>query len=271
MYPQIHKSLPEGRTVSYSWFEAMHSRMDIIICDRDEAEAGRLTSLLQQETHRLEFLMSRFLPGGALAELNKALVNRPVIIPNELMEILHACKEWHRKTKGLFDISIQSPFRGRSYLRELELNLYQTTARRNHPDLILDLGGYAKGYALDACSALLEKAGITDALLNFGNSSVKAMGNHPFGGGWLVGTENSREQYLLNNQCLTTSGNNSEQRVHIIRPGHEGAIQGRRFVSVVTDSAADGEALSTAYFAATPEEKAKLASLKECICVNEYH
>lgn len=271
MYPQIHKSLPEGRTVSYSWFEAMHSRMDIVICDRDESEAGRLTSLLEREIGRLELLMSRFHPGSALAELNRSIANRSVAIPHELLEILRACKQWHRKTKGLFDITIQSPFRGKSYLSELELNPYQTTARRRHPGLILDLGGYAKGYALDACGVLLEKAGVRDALLNFGNSSVKAMGNHPFGGGWLVGTENSREQYLLNDQCLTTSGNNSEQRAHIIRPGHEGPIQGRRFVSVVTHSAADGEVLSTAYFAASPEEKEKLSTLPECICVNEYH
>ena len=58
------------------------------------------------------------------------------------------------------------------------------------PDAIFDFGGYGKGYALQQALGMLKNAGITTALVNFGNSSVCGIGCHPSGDSWQVGVEN---------------------------------------------------------------------------------
>lgn len=45
-----------------------------------------------------------------------------------------------------------------------------------------------------------------------GNSSILALGNHPVGSGWKI------NDILLHNECLTTSGNDSPSRRHIVSP-----------------------------------------------------
>ena len=85
-----------------------------------------------------------------------------------------------------------------------------------------------------------------------GNSSVLALGNHPVGTGWKVSfddqastTKNHKTQsILLNNECLTTSGNNSDDRKHIISPSSGKPLEGVRQVTVVTDDGTTGETLN---------------------------
>ena len=74
------------------------------------------------------------------------------------------------------------------------------------------------------------------------------MGASIQGGGWQPATGIS-----LHNQCLTTSGNDTAGRTHIVCPQTGVAVAGVRQVSVVTESGAWGEICSTALFA-SPEE-----------------
>lgn len=100
-----------------------------------------------------------------------------------------------------------------------------------------------------------------------GNSSVLALGNHPAGTGWKVNFGNQSEtektgesqSILLYNECLTTSGNESEGRRHIISPQNGNFVEGLRQIAVVTKNGAVGEILSTALFAAGPEQRENVA------------
>ncbi len=276
-YPLIHKTLPNQTAVSYSWFESMHSRMDILLCGPDEQEATRLTTLLADETDRLENLMNRFNPGSLLAEINTIPAGRALDIPQELAHILATCREWHQRTQGLFDITIQSPTADKCPLMDFWELTTDHTVIRHHPDLILDLCGFAKGYAVDACKELLLREGIQQALINFGNSSVLAIGNQPYGHGWLIGMggatkteQGSPLECTLHDQCLTTSGNNTHHRQHLIRPDSRHFVTGKRHLSVITENGTIGEILSTALFIANEEEKACISSLPECLHIEEY-
>lgn len=276
MFPQIHKKLQEGQTISYSWFSSMHSRLDVLLCGLTEEEAGHITRLLQKETVRLENIVNRFSPASELYGLNQAAAGTNIPISPELANILEECWNWNKKTLGLFDISIQSPFREKSYIEEFELDRNRLILRKHDPRLILDLSGYAKGYALDKLHHLLLREGICNALLNFGNSSVCALGNHPYGKGWMVGMESldhpgtNIHKTTLFNQCLTTSGNNKEERRHIINPENGKLQQGKKQISVVTKTGSSGEALSTALFAASETKNEKLLALPECLLYYEY-
>ena len=137
------------------------------------------------------------------------------------------------------------------------------------PDMSLDVGAVAKGYAVEMVAQSLEKKGISGYLLNVGGN-VRAVGLRPDGTKWTVGIENpdaagETDAYLaylaVENEAVVTSG--SYQRYyyvdgkayhHIIDP--ETLMPGENFrsVSVVCKSSATGDALSTALFCMTQEE-----------------
>lgn len=276
MFPLIHKNLPNGQCISYAWFPAMHSRVDVLIPGHEETFVRRIIQLMFEEISRLEKVLNRFSPDSELYRLNHLPTDTPYPLSAELLAVLLDCLHWQKKTEGYFDITIQSPYRGKSYSHEFSLDAENVTFTRLHPDLILDLCGYAKGWALDNIRSLLFYEGVTEALLNFGNSSICALGNQPGGEGWNVGMEDPAQpginahECLLINQCLTTSGNNSEERAHICNPKNGQMIKGAAHISLITPNAACGEALSTALFAANTESKQRILTLPECTGFYEY-
>ena len=113
---------------------------------------------------------------------------------------------------------------------------------------------------------ILNTCCIENALINMGNSSVLALGDHPAGTGWKVNFGNRletdkigmKQSVLLCNECLTTSGNESDGRKHIISPHDASFVEGIKQIAVVTKNGAVGEILSTALFAASPEQREAL-------------
>ena len=106
--------------------------------------------------------------------------------------------------------------------------------RLHNPSIILDLSGILKGYALERLRPLLPEYGITDALINLGNSSILSLGQNP--------------SDIPSGQCLTTSGNATADRRHIRNPLTGEYVTGQRTVSVTTPDAIDGEILATTRF-----------------------
>ena len=109
---------------------------------------------------------------------------------------------------------------------------------------------------------LLQQYEVMDAVINMGNSSVLGFGHHPLADGWKVGfgqgaVLNGRkpQELLLQNECLTTSGNDSHERKHIINPRNGKPVEGKREVAVVTDNGAIGEVLSTGLFVADARQR----------------
>ena len=100
--------------------------------------------------------------------------------------------------------------------------------------ITLDLSGILKGYALERLRALLPTFGITDALINLGNSSILSMGHNP--------------SDIPPGHCLTTSGNATPQRRHIRHPLTGEFVTGQRQISVTTTNAIDGEIASIVAF-----------------------
>ena len=108
---------------------------------------------------------------------------------------------------------------------------------------------------MDTIKSILNEFLIENALINIGNSSVLALGNHPVGSGWKV------NNILLHNECLTTSGNDSPERRHIVSPRNGKLVEGVQQIAVVTPDGAIGEILSTALFAADGEQRRALMGI----------
>jgi thiamine biosynthesis lipoprotein len=156
-----------------------------------------------------------------------------------------------------------------------------------NPKLEINLGAIGKGFAVDAAARTLHFFGIDHAVIHGGLSTIYALGEpptdypshgsdepdtetessslipHPLSlpTGWPFDIKDPRdretvlETVYLNDQALSTSGNYEQffevdgmRYTHIIDPRSGMPVQGMMSVSVITDNAADSDALSTAFF-----------------------
>lgn len=255
----IYKQLDAG-SIFYAWFACMHSRIDIALSNIKEEVGRQIAEDIYKRLYELEKIGNFYDPLSELSVLNNSKSGIPMTVSSDLFSMIEMSIRYNKKTNGYFDISIDSDNYSTETIKEMSLSEKDSTVNLNREGMRLNLSGFIKGYGLDEVKKILEEERIDNALINIGNSSVLAMGNHPFGEGWIVGIDfptisGNKEEIVLKNKCLTTSGNQTAQRKHIKSPYTGELIEGVKGVSVVTDSAAEGEALSTALFAAGTKER----------------
>ncbi len=251
------KKLPDGRNYLYAWFSAMFTRIDLVlisVISRNDLEA--IAQVIETEIRRIESYANKFNPESELSRINRLAGSQEVIVTEEMMRILAECEMLNKRTLGFFDISAGSEIHGLTvkYL----LNTDKSTIKFAHSDVKIDLSGYIKGFALRNVSEILNISNITDALINIGNSSVFAKGNHPFGEGWKIQIPDVFTEWILCNECLTTSGNKPHTNWPIVMP--DSGMQGTRDlpVSVITADGAEGEAVAKAVYLASENEVKKI-------------
>ncbi|MFV0537764.1 MAG: FAD:protein FMN transferase [Dysgonomonas sp.] len=247
-------------SILYAWFVCMHTRVDVVLSNKKEEEGKQIAEDIYKRLSYLEKIGNCYDPLSELSTINNSKCGIPTVVGNDLFSMIKMSIQYNEKTNGYFDISIDSDNYSIDTIKNVYLSEKDSTITLNKKGLKLNLSGFIKGYGLDEVKKILEERRIENALVNVGNSSVLAMGNHPFGQGWKVGidfptTADKKKEIILKNKCLTTSGNHTLQRKHIRSPYTGELIEGVKGVSVITDSAAEGEALSTALFAAETEEK----------------
>lgn len=156
------------------------------------------------------------------------------------------------------------------------------TLSYNDPDVKLDLGSVAKGYAVDASAATLKKhSGITCALINAGGN-IKAIGNKPGNMPWRVAIQHPRDPeaflgtvMLHDGQSAATSGDyqryyelNGIRYHHILDPQTGQPSRLHQSVTVITPSALDADYHSTLFFLLpTTEIKNRLTAAKDLAVV----
>lgn len=243
--------------VAYGAFEAMHTRCEVLLPGLEKERAETLATRIEQEVIRLEGLFNRFDPDSELGRVNRLDAQGSVAVGEELYGALELCLAFHRSTEGFFDIAVQSSVRPPGAAFGLDPAAH--TVRLASPEVVLDLGGFAKGYALERIGHRLRQAGVNAALVNLGDSSVLGLGRHPYGEGWPAGIEDpcrAGEQaagFTLHDGALSVSGHPPGRAPHIIaREG--GTVRRSGFVAVQGRSPLVAEILSTALFAA-PEDK----------------
>lgn len=138
----------------------------------------------------------------------------------------------------------------------------------------LDLGGYAKGYALDLALAELSKKGVKNALINIGGNII-ALGKHGEKA-WRVGIQHPRKPNAIgtldleSGWAIGTSGDyqryfelDGERYCHIIDPATGYPVQGLQAVTVLIPPQAQAGTLSDVVskpiFIAKPEARVQAA------------
>ncbi len=245
----IDRTLKDGTSVVYAWFEAMHTRIDIVLLGKTETPAYLLSLCrsVHEDVVRVEHMASCFLTDSEVSAVNASPVGVPVRLTEEMFSILERCLSYGRSTGGLFDIAVSTELTGMTLDKKVRLDRENLSAERLDERVRLNLSGFLKGYALDRALSIVRSGGVENALVSFGNSSIGAVGSHPGGRGWPVADQDGGE-YMLIDECLTTSGNNTEERRHIIDPLTGRYVKGRSSVSVRTSTAEEGEVLATVTF-----------------------
>lgn len=274
------------------------------------AVCEEITALLS-EYHRLFTIYNRYENFTNLVTVNDLIdgEHRAVTVDKKIIDMLLFAKEMYEKTEGKVNIamgsvlSIWHRYRNSGIdepvnaelppMEKLEAAAKHTdindviideennTVYLADPEMTLDVGAIAKGYAVEAVAQYLIDKGVTDFILNVGGN-VRTIG---YAGSeaspWKVGienpdTENEEIPYIeylqLAGESVVTSGSyqryyvvNGKSYHHIIDP--ETLMPGDKYmsVSVLTDDSGLGDAFSTALFLMSYEEGLKLVEATENI------
>jgi FAD:protein FMN transferase len=232
----------------------------------------------------LEQQLTVYRDTSEVSRLNQRAFARPVRVEPHLFGLLERAARIHRETDGAYDITAGELiktwgfFRGprrvpaeteraaaleRVGMRWLTLEAERRTVRYQRPGLEINLGSIGKGYALDRLARLArEEWGVSRMLLHGGTSSVYAGGCPPDSErGWQVGITHpwDRQRRLarvwLRDRALGNSAAthqhleyNGQKLGHILDPRTGWPASGIASASVLALTAAEADALSTAFY-----------------------
>ena len=244
--------------VSYLSFYAMHTRVELVAVGLEESVGRDLAQRVEGEVKAMERRFNRFDDRSPLAVLNMRAAAEEMEVDDNLFMALELCEAFRRGTAGYFDVATNTVTGGAvSY----SLNPERHTVRYTSPGVQLDMGGFAKGFALERVRTIVVESGAESALINFGNSSVAAIGHHPYGEWWPVGVEHNRTAGVLSHEvhlcdgAMSVSGRTPRGEYHIVNPHTGGTVAGEELILVEGRSALVSEVLSTALYAAPRVER----------------
>jgi thiamine biosynthesis lipoprotein len=232
---------------------------------------------------RIDRLLSHYKPDSPLSRLNReAGQGAAVRVERELFDFIAESLRYSRESDGAFDITVGplmktwgffrgegrlpgaaeiDAVKGRIGYRHVVLDATEMTIRFERPGMELDLGGIAKGYAVDRVVALLKDRGIPAALVSAGGSTTYGLGVPPGQRAWAVSVQDPvRSQKTavtvgLNNRALSVSGSyeksfdvNGVRYSHIMDPRTARPVPGILSVAVLTTTGTAGDALDNVLF-----------------------
>jgi thiamine biosynthesis lipoprotein len=140
-------------------------------------------------------------------------------------------------------------------MEAVELDPRRRTIRFGDPCTVIDLGGIAKGHALDAAATIVREAGVDRALLHGGTSTAIAIGAPPGQEGWRIAlrADTFERAVILRDLALSVSAPHGRTVVrdgkrlgHVIDPRTGAPATRAVFATVVGPSARRADAWSTA-------------------------
>jgi thiamine biosynthesis lipoprotein len=230
--------------------------VEITLYGESEDQARRVTDRVLKDFDAMHQTLHAWQP-GALEQLNARIAtarpNQPVeaTLTPELAAMLQDAQRLSERAEGLFNPAIGSlvrlwGFHSDTFEPRLpdpkavealvkagpamaDLHIDGVKLSCANPAVRLDLGGYAKGYALDLAAATLRREGVRNALINIGGN-IMALGSKG-GQAWKVGIQHPRHAGALamlelhDGEAIGTSGDyqrffelNGKRYCHLIDP-----------------------------------------------------
>jgi thiamine biosynthesis lipoprotein len=288
------------------WFQReeaiMGTRVAVELWSEDAALAERAMDAVIAEMRRTDELMSTYKPESQLSQVNAHAHERPVQVDADIIEVVERALAMSKLSGGAFDITyasvgylydyrahqrpsdrdIAAALPGVDY-RQVQVDREARTIRFLRTGVRIDLGGIAKGYAVDRSIEHLRNLGIEHAMVNAGGDT-RLLGDRR-GKPWVVGIRDPRSEgrvvtrLPLEEEAISTSGDyeryfeeDGVRYHHILVPGTGKSARGVRSATVIGADATLTDALSTTVFVLGVERGMRLiAGLKgvEAVVVDE--
>jgi FAD:protein FMN transferase len=249
--------------------------------DRPRGEAA--IDAVFADMRRIDATMSTYKPDSEVSRVNRDAGTAPVVISPELFALLETAQYYSKISAGAFDITyasvgylydyrahvhpdekaISAALPGVDY-RQLRLDQPQRTVAFGRPGMRIDLGGIAKGYAVDRGIDILKARGVAHAMVNAGGDT-RVLGDR-FGKPWVVGIRHpDRKNELalrvpLQDAAFSTSGDYERffeeggvRYHHILDPKTGRSPHAVRSVTVIASNATRTDGLTKTVFILGPQ------------------
>jgi thiamine biosynthesis lipoprotein len=254
----------------------MGTRIAVELWHEDPGQAEAAIDAVIAEMQRIDELMSSYKPESQLSRINRDAATAPVKVDPELAGLIARALEFSELSDGAFDITYASvgylyDYRERRHPSEAQIQAAlpaiswrhvvvdrkASTVRFLMPGVRIDLGGIAKGYAVDSSIRILRALGITNATVTAGGDS-RILGDRR-GRPWIVGIRHPDDpdriiaRIPLEDAAISTSGDyeryfdeDGVRYHHIIDPHTGKSPVGVRSVTVIGPEAVITEGLTNA-------------------------
>jgi len=229
----------------------MGCNFEITVVATNQAQANNYINLAIAEITRIEKLISSWDPTSETSKINKNAGGKPVVVSDELIQLVIRAKNISKITDGAFDVSYASMdkvwfFNGSMQKMPSAEAIKNSVKNIDFQNIIIDetnhtiflknkgmkigFGAIGKGYAADKAKQLLVKNGISAGIIN-ASGDMNAWGKQPNGKAWQVAVTNPLNKnkafafFPIENSAVVTSGNyekfvvfDNKRYSHIIDP-----------------------------------------------------
>jgi thiamine biosynthesis lipoprotein len=268
--------------------DLMGTRVSVELWADDEARGRELVADVMEDYRRIDRAMSTYKSDSEISLVNARAATEAVPIGEELFSMLERSVALSVASHGAFDITYESV----GYLydfragvrptdeeiserlaaidyRHIVLDREKSTVQFTSPGVRINLGGIAKGYAVQHGADYLRSRGVEHALLNAGGDT-RVIGDRR-GQPWIVGIRHPRQEnevitrLPIVDEAISTSGDyerffeeNGHRYHHIINPATGRPTEGVLTVTVIGPDGTLTDGLDTAIFVLGAEEGLKL-------------
>lgn len=266
----------------------MGVEFEIVLYAADEPTAKAAFTAAFARIAELDKKLSDYSLMSELSLLSAAApTSEPVKLSDDLFAILATAQKLAAESDGAFDVTIgpltkiwrrarrQKEIPDAELLkqahaavgyRHLKLNAADKTALLTQKEMRLDLGGIAKGYAVDQALAVLVERGLSHSLVR-ASGDIAAHEAPPGETGWKVGLAPLHPDdppsvfVALRRQAISTSGEarqhlvvNGRRHSHLIDPRTGQPLNGRMSITVIAPRGIDSDSLASAVAILGPEK-----------------
>lgn len=256
----------------------MGTEVSVTLWHKSKTQADTAIAAVMADMERINQQFSPYIETSELYRANHNAATQPVTISSEFSQLLKAAHRISELTEGAFDITFASVGHLYDYRQQKQPSVRERNQRLDaidyrlvklHGDklsfgdsrVVIDLGGIAKGYAVDRAIAILTQHGIEHASVSAGGDS-RVLGDR-LGRDWHVGIKDPRNNdavaimFPISNAAVSTSGDyerffidkRSGERVHhIINPRSGTAVKGIASVTIIGEQGLQTDPLSTSVF-----------------------
>jgi FAD:protein FMN transferase len=265
----------------------------IVLYAPNRAAAERAATAAFDRVHELNAILSDYESDSELSKLSRSAGQGKVVpVSSDLWTVLESAQSLAAKSQGAFDITIgpavtvwRRARRTRSMPPQNELDeilrrigfQYLKLDRKDHTaelavaGMRLDLGGIAKGFAVDEAMKELSKRGITNALVAAAGD-ILVSEPPPTQSGWRIAVsgldvtgDGTSRNVLLKNAAISTSGDlaqhvelGGKRYSHIVDPHTGIGLTDHSVVTVIAANSMLADSLATAVSVLGPAQGMEL-------------